>query len=88
LNIEREREKTEEEVVAQFERWAKNPQVRDLICQAWISPEERERRLRQICGLPPEETSSTASESNSVKPSQTESNPIKPYQTQHPETGN
>lgn len=82
--LEREREKTEAEVVAHFERWAKNPQVGDWICQAWISPEERERRLREIFGRPPEppkEVSSTAPESNPVKPSQTESDPIQPNQT-------
>src|ERR1019366_238060 len=50
----REQEKTEEEVVVHFQRWLKNPEVRDLICQNWVSPEERERRLREIFGLPPE----------------------------------
>ena len=72
--LEREREKTEEEVVAHFQRWAENPQVRDLICQAWISPEEREARLREIFGQPPKlpvEADSAASGSNPVKPSQT-----------------
>src|ERR1035438_7401202 len=33
---ERERGKTEEEVVAHFQRWVKNPEVRDLVCQNWI----------------------------------------------------
>jgi hypothetical protein len=51
--LEREREKTEEEVIAHFQRWLKNPGVRDLICQAWISPEEREARLREIFGREP-----------------------------------
>jgi len=68
LNIERERlerkrEKTEAEVVAQFERWSKNPAVRDWICQAWITPEERARRIREIFGRPaesPDEAASTA----------------------------
>ncbi len=72
--LEREREKTEEEVVAQFERWASNPQVRDWICQAWISPEERARRIREIFGRPPEPpegSGSTVPQSNPVKPSQT-----------------
>lgn len=50
----REREKTEQEVVEQFERWLGNPGVRDLVCQNWVSPEERERRIRQIFGLEPE----------------------------------
>jgi hypothetical protein len=53
LNMEqerlgREREKTEEEVVEHFKRWAENQQVRDWICKDWVSPEERERRLREI----------------------------------------
>jgi hypothetical protein len=81
--LEREREKTEEEVVAHFQRWVKNPEVRDLICQNWASPEERERRLREIFGLapkPPEAADSAAAGSNPVKPSQTESAPIKPDQ--------
>jgi hypothetical protein len=50
--LEREREETEEEVVAHFERWAKNPAVRDMICDKHVSPEERERRMRAIFGLP------------------------------------
>ena len=28
--LEREREKTEEEVIAHFQRWLRNPEVRDL----------------------------------------------------------
>jgi hypothetical protein len=51
--LEREREKTEEEVIAHFQRWVKNPGMRDWICQAWISPEEREARLREIFGREP-----------------------------------
>jgi hypothetical protein len=46
--LEREREKTEKEVVEQFLRWMENQQVRDLVCQNWVNPEERERRLREI----------------------------------------
>ena len=59
--LEREREKTEEELVAQFERRAENQRVRDWICQAWVNPEERKRRVREILGLPPEppETAAT-----------------------------
>ena len=52
--LEREREKTEEEVIAHFQRWLKNPEVRDLVCQDWISPEERERRMRAIFGFEPQ----------------------------------
>ncbi len=79
--LEREREKTEEEVVAHFERWAGNQKVRDWICQDWVSPEERKRRLREIFGLPPAEEATTAPESSPVKPSQTEPDPSQPNQT-------
>jgi hypothetical protein len=51
--LEREREETEEEVVAHFQRWARNPAVRDMICGNCLSPEERERRMRAIFGLAP-----------------------------------
>jgi hypothetical protein len=51
--LEREQEKTEEDVIAHFQRWLKNPEVRDMICQDYISPEERERRMREIFGLEP-----------------------------------
>jgi hypothetical protein len=50
----REQEKTEAEVIEHFERWLKNPEVRDLVCQDWINPEERRRRMREIFGLEPE----------------------------------
>ena len=79
--LEREREKTEEEVVEHFKRWAKNPEVRDWICQDWLSPEERERRLREMLGLKPKKPAEAATdrpETNPVKPDQTESNQIKP----------
>jgi hypothetical protein len=51
--LEREREKTEEEVIAHFQRWVKNPAVRDAVCQNYVSPEEREARLSEIFGLEP-----------------------------------
>jgi hypothetical protein len=85
--LEREREKTEEEVVAHFQRWLKNPAVRDLICQDYVSPEERERRLREIFGLapkPPEPAAPDSEESSLVKPSQTQSGPIQLDQTDLP----
>ena len=80
--LEREREKNEEEVVAHFQRWLKNPVVRDLVCQNWVSPEERERRMREIFGLAPTPpaASPTGDGSNPVKPSQTESDPAAPVQ--------
>jgi hypothetical protein len=77
--LEREQEKTEEEVVEHFKCWVKNPQVRDWICQNWVSPEERERRLREIFGRAPktpDEAATDGPESNPVKPDQTESNQI------------
>ena len=86
VRLERECEKTEEEVVAHFQRWLKNPEVRDMVCQNYVSPEERERRLREIFGRPPitpdspEAAAPVGEESNPVKPSQTESDPAAPVQ--------
>lgn len=45
------REKTEEEVIEFFRQWAGNPKVRAAICGECLSPEENERRIRQIFGL-------------------------------------
>jgi hypothetical protein len=75
--LERAREKTAEEVIARFQRWLKNPEVRDLVCQNYVSPEERARRLREIYGLPPkapeppEAAVPAGDESNQVRPGQT-----------------
>ncbi len=69
--LEREREKTEEEVFEQFQRWARNSKVRDSLCENWLSPEERERRIREIFGREPprpEEPATEASQSDPVKP--------------------
>jgi hypothetical protein len=49
--LERERQQTEEDLVEHFQRWAKNPGVRDWICRDCISEEERERRMREVFGL-------------------------------------
>ena len=66
--LDRERDETEEEAVAHFQRWAKNPAVREMICGHCVSPEERERRLRAIFGLPtpqpPEASRANPTESN------------------------
>ena len=83
--LDRERERTEEEVVAQFQQWAQNPAMRDLICAAWLSPEERRRRMCAIFGGSPEpqESGSAPPESSSVKTSQTgfgSAGPIGPEQ--------
>ena len=75
--LQREREKTEEEVLEHFQRWAKNPQVRDWICQDWASPDERERRMREIFGLAPKtpgEAAPGGREPKPVQPDQTKSN--------------
>jgi hypothetical protein len=58
--LARDRQQTEDEVVEHFKRWARNPQVRDWICCGSLSPEERERRIREIFGLSPDETSNPA----------------------------
>jgi len=79
-------------VVEHFKRWAKNPEVRDWLLKDWISPEERERRMLEIFGLPlkpPDEAPTDGPESNpvngqepaSIRPNQTESNQIKPMKT-------
>ena len=51
--LEEAREKTEAEVVEKFEEWAKNKDVHDWLVQTWVSPKERERRKREMLGLPP-----------------------------------
>ncbi len=83
--LEREREKSDEEVVAHFERWAKKPEVRDWISKDWITPEERERRLREIFGLPPEVPVAAAHDASEVAAPlaycESESNLVKPSQT-------
>jgi len=66
----REREKTEEEVVTHFQHWLKNSELRDLVCQNWVSPEERERRMREIFGLepkPPQTSEEALAEENEEK---------------------
>lgn len=58
--LEREQEKTEEEVVTHFQRWIKNSAVRDLIRSDDLNDEEKQARMREIFGLspqPPTETS-------------------------------
>jgi hypothetical protein len=64
--LARDREQTEEEVLEYFTRWARNPQVRDWICTDFLSPVERERRCREIFGLPPVETATPAAESHAA----------------------
>ena len=61
--LQRERDQTEEELVEHFKRWARNPKVRDWICCDSLSPDERERRLREIFGLSPVNTANPAAQS-------------------------
>jgi hypothetical protein len=62
--LARDRQQTEDEVVEHFKRWARNPKVRDWICCGSLSPEERERRLREIFGLSPHDTANPAAQSH------------------------
>ena len=68
--------------MAPLRRSLKNPKVRDLVCQDYVSPERRERRLRELFGLAPKTTESPepagAGEKNPVKPSQTGSGKVQP----------
>ena len=64
-------------MVEHFKRWVKNAEVRDWICQDWVSLEERERRLREVFGLAPKTPGKAAAdepETSPIKPNQTESN--------------
>lgn len=77
--LDREREKTEEEVVAQFERWSQNPALRDWILENTLSAAQKARRIREIFGLasagdPP----ATQPGSPLVQPSPTKSNQVQP----------
>jgi hypothetical protein len=79
--LERQREKTEEEVVEHFKSWAKTPEIREWMSKNWVSQEERERRIRQILGIAPEEADEETAETPDTASDQTGSNPIKPDQT-------
>jgi hypothetical protein len=81
--IEEKRELNDDEMVAHFEAWVKNPAVHDLLCQTWVTPEERERRKREIFDLSPEEEEE-ATESDPGEPGQTESDEIQPNQADTP----
>jgi hypothetical protein len=72
--VGRERDKTTEQVFEQFQKWAKNPSVRDIINENEVSLEERVRRMRELFGLAPKEPDKSPddpAESNQVKPGQT-----------------
>lgn len=60
--LEREQEKTEEEVVAHFQRWIKKSAIRELLNSDTMSDEEKQARMREVFGLspkPPAETANT-----------------------------
>jgi hypothetical protein len=68
--------------VEHFKRWATRPEVREWISKEWISPEERERRMRQIFGLEPKTVESKETGAPEPSPANlVESNQIKPNQT-------
>ena len=62
--LARHHQPAEEEVAEGFHRWARNPKVRDWICCGSLTPEERERRLREIFGLSPDDTANPAAQSH------------------------
>ena len=67
---DREREKSEEEVLGIFEHWAKNPIVRD--CLRELDGDARTRRLREIFGR--EQKKPESQNGASEHPDQTKSN--------------
>ena len=62
----RERDQTEEELIEHFKRWVRYSKVRDWICCDSLSPEERERCLREIFGLSPADAANPAAESHAA----------------------
>jgi hypothetical protein len=70
--LDRETEKTEEEVVEYFKHWVALPEVRDWIRQNWSSPEEPEQPIREFFAQSPGDAGDGQTP---VKP---ESNPVKP----------
>jgi hypothetical protein len=68
---------SEEELVSHFLRWAKNSKVREQICGKCLSPEEKERRVREIFGLAPQTPDQPANKNSGstdeIRSNQTES---------------
>jgi len=80
--LERDREKTEAEIVEYFERWAQNPKVRDLICSDRLTPEKRASLIRGMFGVPLDATANPAGNSSAATNADNEeSNSIQPNQT-------
>jgi hypothetical protein len=50
--VEIERGRSEERKRAEFEEWLKQPDIKKRLCGSDLSAAERERRLRDIFGLP------------------------------------
>lgn len=48
--LKEKQEWSEKELVSHFLGWAKNSKVREQICENRLSPEEKERRTREILG--------------------------------------
>ncbi len=48
-----ERERDESRMRTRFEEWLKEPGIADRLCGPKLTPEERERRMRQIFNLAP-----------------------------------
>jgi hypothetical protein len=53
---------SEEELIEHFQRWARNPKVREQVCDKCLSSEEKERRIRAIFGLESKEDNGDAAE--------------------------
>jgi hypothetical protein len=71
IRLEREWGKTEEEVAEQFKRWAENPAVHEWVCKNWVCPEEKDRRIREILGLPPKSSDPSTTGSGETGQNQT-----------------
>ena len=80
--LEREREKTKEEVVEHFKRWLKNPGVRDMICRMTSARKSADSSAARDFRLWRQNRRKHAPEARS-KPRQTQSNPVKPIPADH-----
>ena len=70
-----EQERTEEETLEYFQRWARNPEVLGVLRNSEITPEEKNRRIRSLFGLAPaHEPPTDGGAADSLQPSPAESN--------------
>ena len=51
MRLRLERSKDEQHVQKRFEKWLQQPEVKKQIFGSKLTPEEREKRLREIFGL-------------------------------------